>query len=74
MASILEFVQVHGGGGIWCAARVPAVGFYEKFGFITVGTTYVEPEIGPHIQMERRDEPNDESGTGEGAGAPLGWE
>jgi predicted GNAT family N-acyltransferase len=53
MAALLDFVARSGGGGIRCAARLHAVEFYEKFGFVTVGEVYEEPVIGPHVRMER---------------------
>jgi predicted GNAT family N-acyltransferase len=53
MDALLEFVARSGGGEIWCAARLHAVEFYEKFGFVTVGDVFEEPVIGPHIRMER---------------------
>ena len=53
MEAVLFFTPQLDPGGIWCAARIAAVGFYERFGFVTVGAPYVEPDIGPHIRMER---------------------
>jgi predicted GNAT family N-acyltransferase len=54
MTAILDFVPRAGGGGIWCAARVPAIGFYEQFGFVVAGEVYEEAIIGPHVRMELR--------------------
>ena len=53
LRAVVDFVSRAGDGGIWCAARVPAIGFYEQFGFMSVGDPYEEPIIGPHIRMER---------------------
>ena len=37
---------------LWCNARVPAIGFYEKVGFIKANEHIFEiPEIGSHILM-----------------------
>jgi len=49
----LEHVREHGGGLVWCNARVPAVRFYERAGFVTRGESWVDLVIGPHIAMER---------------------
>ncbi len=39
---------------VWANARVTAVGFYERFGFITVGEVFTTPEVGlPHLRVER---------------------
>jgi len=54
VAAIIEHVRLHGGGVLWCNARVPAVAFYERAGFVTRGEAWVEPDIGPHIAMELR--------------------
>lgn len=53
MIGVLDFVARAGGGKIWCHARLHAVGFYERFGFVTTGASFEEPEIGPHVLMER---------------------
>jgi hypothetical protein len=37
---------------VWCNARTPAVGFYEKLGFSTIGEEFELPPIGPHYLME----------------------
>lgn len=44
----------HGGGLVWCNARVPAVTFYLRAGFEPVGPTFVLPVIGEHQAMQRR--------------------
>lgn len=41
------------GGGVWCNARVPAVGFYAKLGFEPIGDQWTVPLIGPHVRMVR---------------------
>jgi predicted GNAT family N-acyltransferase len=38
---------------LWCDARLKAVPFYEKLGFIRIGETYEKPNIGPHYLMYR---------------------
>jgi predicted GNAT family N-acyltransferase len=42
-----------GGDLVWCDARVPAVGFYERMGFSVVTDEFVKPEGGPHRGMVR---------------------
>lgn len=36
---------------LWCNARVSAMGFYEKLGFITIGERFEIKHIGPHYVM-----------------------
>lgn len=48
----LTEVRARGGTVVWCNARTPAVGFYEKLGFSTVGEEFELPPIGPHYLME----------------------
>jgi ribosomal protein S18 acetylase RimI-like enzyme len=38
---------------VWCDARVPAVGFYERMGFDVVTDRFDKPEGGPHVGMLR---------------------
>ena len=51
LEAILDHVSCLGHGLVWCHARVPAVGFYERAGFVTRGEQWDEPLIGPHIVM-----------------------
>ena len=37
---------------LWCNARFPAIGFYEKQGWIRSGSYFDVPIIGPHIVMK----------------------
>ncbi len=53
LTAALAHVVAAGGTSVWCSARTPAVGFYERFGFGTVGDEYDVPDIGPHYLMER---------------------
>lgn len=39
---------------LWCNARVPAVGFYEKLGWRTEGEPFDIPTVGPHYVMRWR--------------------
>ena len=36
---------------VWCDARVPAVGFYERMGFAVVTEQFDKPEGGAHRGM-----------------------
>jgi ribosomal protein S18 acetylase RimI-like enzyme len=36
---------------VWCHARVPAAGFYERMGFVVVTESYEKPRIGAHVGM-----------------------
>lgn len=38
---------------VWCNARVPARGFYERGGFSPLGDVFEIPGIGPHVLMWR---------------------
>lgn len=38
---------------IWCNARTPAVGFYERFGFLRRGREFELPALGPHYLLVR---------------------
>jgi predicted GNAT family N-acyltransferase len=46
-------VADHGGGLLWCTARLPAVEFYRHAGFETQGEPWEEHVIGPHVAMVR---------------------
>jgi GNAT superfamily N-acetyltransferase len=54
---LLDHVDAHGGGTVWCNARVPARGFYERAGFSPVGEPFELPHIGPHVVMAQRRPP-----------------
>jgi GNAT superfamily N-acetyltransferase len=53
LAEVVGHVWAAGGGLLWCQARTPALSFYRRGGFHTRGDPWVDPEIGPHIAMER---------------------
>jgi len=46
----------------WCNARVPAVGFYLKQGWLVVSDEFDIPTAGPHHRMIRRVPPRADSG------------
>jgi predicted GNAT family N-acyltransferase len=47
----LARVVARGGDLVWCSARTPAIGFYERMGFAVVTGPYDRPGIGPHVGM-----------------------
>ncbi len=49
----LSHVLNHGGTLVWCTARVPAAGFYRRYGFESEGDVFELPAIGPHVLMRR---------------------
>jgi len=51
--ALITHVAAHGGGLLWCAARMPAVGFYRRMGFQERGEPWTHPEYGPHVYMSR---------------------
>lgn len=38
---------------VWCNARLPAVGLYERAGFTVAGEPWEDPLLGPHLRMHR---------------------
>jgi predicted GNAT family N-acyltransferase len=54
LRAVLEHVARHGGGLLWCSARTSARSFYERAGFVSRGDVWAEPNLGPHVMMERR--------------------
>ncbi|MDQ6650621.1 MAG: GNAT family N-acetyltransferase [Actinomycetota bacterium] len=56
-AAVLERAVAHvaslGGGVLWCNARLAALSFYERAGFVRRGEEWVDPQIGPHVVMWR---------------------
>ena len=52
LAAVIAHVRGHGGGLLWCNARLPAVPFYRRAGFEARGDSWEDPQIGPHIVME----------------------
>jgi GNAT superfamily N-acetyltransferase len=39
--------------GLWCNARVGAIGFYERLGWRVTSDEFEVPDVGPHRRMER---------------------
>lgn len=57
LAACVDHVAEHGGTLLWCNARTPALGFYERFGFEAAGEEFDIPGIGPHYVMRRTVDP-----------------
>jgi GNAT superfamily N-acetyltransferase len=53
LTACIDHVAAHGGGELWCNARLPASGFYARFGFEVVGERFEIEGIGPHEVMRR---------------------
>jgi len=53
LGALVDHVAAHGGGLMWCNARVPARGLYERAGFAARGEIFDLHFIGPHVRMWR---------------------
>ena len=53
LQACIAHVSGHGGGELWCNARVPASGFYARYGFEVVSDEFEVEGIGPHRVMRR---------------------
>jgi GNAT superfamily N-acetyltransferase len=49
----VEHARSSGGTLVWCNARIRAVPFYERHGFVTDGEPFDVESIGPHFRMRR---------------------
>jgi GNAT superfamily N-acetyltransferase len=49
----VELLGQRGCDVLWCNARVAAIPFYERMGFIGMGPLFDIPGIGPHQMMHR---------------------
>jgi predicted GNAT family N-acyltransferase len=54
LMACLEHARAHGAARVWCNARTPARGFYERYGFAAEGEEFTLPLIGPHYLMSLR--------------------
>ncbi|HVF15131.1 MAG TPA: GNAT family N-acetyltransferase [Acidimicrobiales bacterium] len=55
-------VAAEGGGELWCNARLPALGFYQRGGFEIEGDEFEIDGIGPHVVVTRTVDPADTRG------------
>lgn len=53
LRACIDHVAAHGGGELWCNARVSASGFYARHGFGVVGERFEIEGIGAHEVMRR---------------------
>ena len=53
LEALLDHVAAHGGGLVWCNARVAAQRLYQRAGFVVRGPQFDLPDIGPHHHMWR---------------------
>jgi predicted GNAT family N-acyltransferase len=51
LTACLDHARDRGGRRVWCNARTPARGFYERAGFTAVGDEFTLTGIGPHFLM-----------------------
>ena len=49
MVLLAEHCRAAGGTLLWANARLPALEFYRRAGFVTSGEPWTDPEIGPHV-------------------------
>lgn len=54
VAEGIAAAQASGAELMWCNARVTALGFYEKLGFVAVGDPFELPNSGRHYLMIKR--------------------
>jgi ribosomal protein S18 acetylase RimI-like enzyme len=52
--ALVEHAREHGATRIWCNARTPAIGLYERAGFKRESDEFEIAEIGLHIRMALR--------------------
>jgi predicted GNAT family N-acyltransferase len=53
---------------LWCNARVTAMGFYEKLGWVAEGEEFHVPDVGPHYIMRKATVENCPSAPNNGGG------
>lgn len=70
MVRVVDGVARLGGGLLWCHARLPAAGFYERFGFVRAGAPWDDPDLGPHVRMHRTVHRDEHLRSEDDAGAP----
>jgi ribosomal protein S18 acetylase RimI-like enzyme len=59
LKTCLSHIARSGGTLLWCRARTPAVPFYRRLGFETMGEEFMIPVSGPHFVMWREVRPTD---------------
>lgn len=51
LLAAIDHAMTRHGQVLWCNARTPAVGFYERHGFIVISDEFEIEPIGPHYLM-----------------------
>jgi predicted GNAT family N-acyltransferase len=51
LRACVDHARREGGTRVWCNARSPVRGFYERAGFVVAGEEFELPDIGPHFLM-----------------------
>jgi GNAT superfamily N-acetyltransferase len=52
LGAALRHARERGASLVWCNARVGALVFYGRAGFVAAGERYVDPLLGPHVPMQ----------------------
>ena len=52
LGAAVRHAREHGARLVWCNARVGALVFYGRAGFVAAGERYVDPLLGPHVPMQ----------------------
>lgn len=53
LSALLDHADAHGGGVIWCEARIAAKALYERQGFTVAGDPFDDPVAGVQVPMLR---------------------
>jgi GNAT superfamily N-acetyltransferase len=54
LEQLVDHARAQGATRVWCNARTPALGLYERAGFERESDEFEIPGIGPHFVMARR--------------------
>ncbi|MSU59151.1 MAG: GNAT family N-acetyltransferase [Pedosphaera sp.] len=53
VVACVAIARENGAEILWCNARIPAVGFYQKLSWEIIGEEFDIPDVGPHFRMWR---------------------
>lgn len=70
LRAAIAHVAAHGGGVLWCNARMPAANLYRRAGFATWGDPWEDRDIGPHVVMWREVHAAERRSAGDGPLTP----
>ena len=51
-SALMKSLSIEVNEPMWCNARVPAIPFYEKHGWVAYGEVFDKPPTGPHRRMK----------------------